>query len=149
MYLITYILCKKQYVEQTQNQLQIRTICHKYDFRHKVDTPVANHFNLPGHLLEEHFEIVIIEQPPILGSKTKSDLLRLEREAFCIRTLETKKPFGIKVESGKSTERDKIIFPLIYNRCNVDIGKIMKDEYLHLQNFLLLSTRLPTNPVTL
>ena len=37
------------------------------------------------------------------------------------------------MESGKSVERDKIIFPIIYNRCNVDIGKIMKDEYLHLQ----------------
>ena len=149
MYLITCNLCKKQYVGQTQNQLRIKTICHKYDFRHEVDTPVANHFNLPDHLLEEHFEIVIIEQPPILGSKTETDLLRLEREAFWIRTLETKKPFGINVESGKSTERDKIIFPIIYNRCNVDIGKIMKNEYLHLQSVLLLSTRLPTNHVTL
>ena len=99
-----------------------------YDIRHEVDTSVANHFNLPGHSLEENFEIVPIEQIPIFGSKTETDLLRLEREAFWIRTLETKKPFGINVESGKSTERDKIIFPLIYNRRNVDIGKIMKDE---------------------
>ena len=37
------------------------------------------------------------------------------------------------MESGKSVERDKTIFPLIYNRHNVDIGKIMKDEYLNLQ----------------
>ena len=36
------------------------------------------------------------------------------------------------MESGKSVERDKIILPIIYNRRNVDIGKIMKDEYLHL-----------------
>ena len=74
------------------------------------------------------------------------------------------------MESGKSTERDKIIFPIIYNRRNVDIGKIMKDEYFHLQTTMkkpinarpviayrknpslidiLVSTRLPTNPVTL
>ena len=53
-----------------------------------------------------------------------------------IRTLETKKPFGINVESGKSTERDKIIFPIIYNRCNIDIGKLMKDEYFHLQTVM-------------
>ena len=74
------------------------------------------------------------------------------------------------MESGKSTERDKIIFPIIYNRRNVDIGKIMKDEYFHLQHTMkkpimappvisyrknpslidiLVSTRLPTNPVTL
>ena len=116
VYLIICNLCKKQYVGQTQNQLRIRTDCHKYDIRHEVNTPVANPFNLPGHSLEENFEIVPIEQPLILGSKTETDLLRLEREAFWIRTLETKKPFGINVESGKSTERDKIIFPISYNR---------------------------------
>ena len=74
------------------------------------------------------------------------------------------------MESGKSMERDKIIFPIIYNRYNVDIRKIMKNEYLHLQsvmrkpimarpvisyrkhlslNDIVVSTRLPTNPVTL
>ena len=136
MYLITCNLCKKQYVGQTQNQLRIRTVCHKYDIRHEVDTPVTNHFNLPGHSLEENVKIIPIEQPPILGSKTETDLLRLEREAFWIRTLETKKPFGINVESGKSMEMDKIIFPIIYNRRNVNIGKIMKDEYLHLQTVM-------------
>ena len=120
--------------------------------------------------MEEHFEIVPIEQPPILGSKTETDLLKLEREAFWIRTFQTKKPFGINVESGKSVERDQIIFPIVYNRRNVDIGKIMKDEYLNLQTVMkkpimarlviafrknpslidiLVSTRLPTNPVTL
>ena len=36
------------------------------------------------------------------------------------------------MESGKRVERDKIIFPIIYNRLNVDIGKIMKEEYLKL-----------------
>ena len=82
-----------------------------------------------------------------------------------IRTLQTKKPFGINVESGKPVERYKIIFPIIYNRRNVDIGKIMKEEYLNLQTVMkkpmarpviayrtnpslkdmLVSTRLPTN----
>ena len=60
----------------------MRTVCHKYDIRHEVDTPTANHFNLPGHSLEGNFEIIPIEQPPIVGSKTETDLLRLEREAF-------------------------------------------------------------------
>ena len=32
------------------------------------------------------------------------------------------------MESGKSVERDKIIFPIIYNRRNVDIGKFMKER---------------------
>ena len=52
VYLITCDLCRKQYVGQTKNQLRIRTVCHKYDIRHEVDTLVANNFNLPGHSLE-------------------------------------------------------------------------------------------------
>ena len=135
-------MCKKynnkkiKYVGQTQNQLRIRTVCHKYDIRHEVDTPVANHFKLPGHSLEENFEIIPIEQPPILGSKTETHLLRLERDSFWNRTLQTKKPFGINVESGKPVDRDKIMFSIIYNRRNVDIVKIMKEEYLNLQTVI-------------
>ena len=63
------------------------------------------------------------------------------------------------------------MFPMIYNRRNLDIGTILKGEYLHLQTVMkksllwraqllhieknpslidiLVSTRLPTNPVTL
>ena len=40
------------------------------------------------------------------------------------------------MESGKSVDRDKIMFPIIYNRRNVDIDKIMKEEYLHLQTLM-------------
>ena len=40
------------------------------------------------------------------------------------------------MKSGKSVERDKIIFLIIYNRRNVDIGKIMKEEYLNLQTVM-------------
>ena len=120
MYLITCNLCKK-----------IIIIIKKLKKK-----PVANHFKLPGHSLEGNFEIIPIEQPPIVGSKTETDLLRLEREAFWIRTLEQKMPFEINVEFGKPVERDKIIFPIIYNGRNVDIGKIMKEEYLNLQTVM-------------
>ena len=78
---------------------------------------MANHFNLSGHSLEGYFEIIPIEQSPILGSKTETNLLR------------------INVESGKSVERDKTIFPLIYNRRNIDIGKTMKETYLNLKTY--------------
>ena len=74
------------------------------------------------------------------------------------------------MESGKSVDRDKIMFPIIYNRRKVDIGKIMKEEYLNLQTVMkkpimarpviayrknpslkdiLVSTQLPTNLATL
>ena len=64
-YIHTYTFKEKEkYVGQTQNQLRIRRVCHKYDIRHEVDTPAASHFNLPGHYQEENFEIIPIEQPP-------------------------------------------------------------------------------------
>ena len=80
------------------------------------------------------------------------------------------KPFGINVDSGKSVKRNKIMLPIIYNQRNVDIGKIMKVEYLNLQTVMkkpimarpviaytkdpslkdiFVSTQLPTNLVTL
>ena len=103
---------------------------HLKPIANRYESFVKNTEDLFIKIIKRNFEIIPIEQTPILGFKTETDLLRLEREAFWIRTLETKKPFGINVESGKSVERDKIIFPIIYNRRNVDIGKIMKDEYL-------------------
>ena len=42
----------------------------------------------------------------------------------------------MNVESGKPVDRDKIIFPIIYNRRIVHIGKIMKEEYLNLQTVM-------------
>ena len=33
--------------------------------------------------------------------------------------------FGINMESGKYVERDKIIFPIIFNQRNVDICKVI------------------------
>ena len=171
MHLITCNLCKTQCVGQTPNHYELEQFVTSMIFDMRlIPTPVANHFNLPGHSLEGNFEIIPIEQPLIVGSKTEADQLRLEREAFWIRTLQTKKPFGINVESGKPVERAKIIFLIIYNSRNVDIGKIMKEEYLNLQTVMkksimarqviayrknpslkgiLVSTRLPTNLVTL
>ena len=43
---------------------------------------------IPSHSLKYNFEIITIEQLPILGSNTETDLFRLEREDFWIRTLE-------------------------------------------------------------
>ena len=72
---------QNQYVGQTPNQRRMATVCHKYDIRHEVDNPVANNLNLP---LDGTFELFPTEQPPILGSRTETVLLRLEREGFCV-----------------------------------------------------------------
>ena len=71
VYLITCNLCKKQYVGQSQNQLRIRTVCHRYVIRHEVDTQVANNFNLPGHSLEENLKSSQLNNPRYLAPKLK------------------------------------------------------------------------------
>ena len=40
------------------------------------------------------------------------------------------------MKSGKSVERDKIVFIIIYNRRNLDSGKNMKEIYLNLQTVM-------------
>ena len=52
---------------------------HKGDILHKRDTPVANHFNLPGHDLKDVFFIGIEKVFPA-GDK----FLRKARESFFI-----------------------------------------------------------------
>ena len=41
---------------------------------------MTDHFNLPGHSLKGNFEIIPVKLPPILGSKTETDRLRLEQD---------------------------------------------------------------------
>ena len=72
-----------------------------YELEHnyrEYDIRDAHKFNLPGHSLVRTFKIIPNEQPPIHGSKTDTDLLRLEPESlFWIRTLETKIQFRINM----------------------------------------------------
>ena len=46
--------------------------------------------------------------------------------------LKQKSHLELILQSIKSMETNIIIFPIIYNRCNVDIGKIMKEEWLNM-----------------
>ena len=48
-------------------------------FGMRLTPPVANNFNLPGHSLEEYFEIVLFEHP-MHGSKIETVIMRLEKK---------------------------------------------------------------------
>ena len=49
IYLITCIKCKKQYVGQTSQQLRSRFTQHRFTINSDNGSPVARHFNSPGH----------------------------------------------------------------------------------------------------
>ena len=70
------------YVGMTTRALHERFTVHRSDIRLKKQTPVAEHFNLPGHSMED-LTIMIIDQ--------EDDVKKLrERERYWIEKLGTK-----------------------------------------------------------
>jgi hypothetical protein len=136
IYLISCKLCQKQYVGETKNRLRCRATRHLSDIRLEEDTHVAEHFNLPDHLVTRDFEIMPIEQLPLSDTTEETDKQRSLRESFWIKELETQWPRGINSDPCLSDQREIIPFTLTYNRKNVEIAKILKDEYHKLQDNL-------------
>lgn len=91
IYLITCLKCKKQYVGQTEQTLRQRMNSHRHTIINNKDTPVARHFNLPGHHIN-HLHVIGIDAFP-----TDNRYLRLNKETFWIHTLQTLEPKGINV----------------------------------------------------
>ena len=60
VYLIECSKCDIQYVGMTKNALQKQFTSHRYDIKNKKETPVAKHFNLSGHSMED-LTIMIID----------------------------------------------------------------------------------------
>ena len=82
VYLIECSKRGKQYVGMTKNPLQKRFTSHRSDIKNKKETSVAEHFNLPGHSMED-LTIMIIDQ--------EDDVKKLrKRERHWIDELETK-----------------------------------------------------------
>ena len=96
IYLITCLKCNKQYVGQTEQTLRQRMNGHRHSIIHKIDTPVARHFNLAGHSID-HLHIIGIDLLPSADLYT-----RLNKETFWIYTLKTLEPHGINVQEQTS-----------------------------------------------
>src|SRR5215469_7608220 len=91
VYLVTCRNCSLQYVGQTGRALADRCTDHRSAIRTKKDTPIAVHFNLPGHSLDD-FSITAIEQLPFCPDALK---FRLMKETTWQNLLQTFYPLGI------------------------------------------------------
>ena len=96
---------------------------------------VDQHFDLPDHSLED-LDIFPIEQPPIFDSKEETESYLDEREAFWICELQTFWPFGFNTNKGAGQKCKILPVTLLYNRRNIQLGKIFKDEFKILQSNL-------------
>ena len=85
-------VCGLQYVGETANPLHIRINGHRSDIHtQKTDKPVAAHFNLPDHTLDD-LQVMGIEK---FHDDTE---WRKHRESYWIFTLDTLAPTGMNLE---------------------------------------------------
>lgn len=92
IYLITCIKCNIQYVGETGRSLSERLIDHRSNIRNKKKTPIAIHFNIPGHSTLRDLRVMAIE-----GIQNPHDPLRVRRkqETFWQSKLGTIHPHGL------------------------------------------------------
>jgi hypothetical protein len=104
VYLITCSLCNKQYVGETQRTLAERLTDHRSNITLQKNTPLANHFNLPGHTFN-HLAVVVIDHVTAAEvASFRSDTWRiksnlLQRESSWQRQLYTYHPKGINLHT--------------------------------------------------
>jgi len=104
IYLITCSLCNKQYVGETQRQLSHRLTDHRSNIALHKNTPIANHFNLPGHSVN-NIQITPICTVTVAEAcscreddrKLKNALLR--KESYWQNQLCTFEPNGINLRN--------------------------------------------------
>ena len=96
IYLITCAKCNKQYVGCTTQQLNIRINHHRTNIFNRRCIHISQHFNLPGHLINQHLKV-----QPIDSAENTKELYRLER--FWILTLRTLSPHGLNIHPGNDT----------------------------------------------
>ena len=89
IYLITCTKCNKQYVGETNRKLKERLQDHKSNIKTFKQTPIAIHFNLPEHNIN-NLKIIPIEKLHF-----DSDKERKRREIEWIKKLNTRYPYGI------------------------------------------------------
>lgn len=97
VYCITCKKCKLQYVGETKRKLMERLREHLGDISANRDTPVAKHFQLPGHSTE-HVKIQIIEILHLDPDLDSSTTRRRHRERYWIYQLGTIAPLGINIK---------------------------------------------------
>lgn len=120
VYLITCSLCKKQYVGETQRKLSERLADHRSNIRTHKNTPIANHFNLPGHSVD-NVQITPIDSVTAVEllsfrdnpGKLKRRLLHLE--SYHQHQLFTFEPHGINLCAINRRPTEGQIEPVLLN----------------------------------
>ena len=99
IYLITCKKCQAQYVGETYRNLGQRFYEHLYSIRNNHDTPVAQHFNLPGHsendIQVEVVTYVYLHVPP--NSLEGTEIRRLVERKW-IHRLKTSHYPGLNIQ---------------------------------------------------
>ena len=84
-------ICPAQYVGETKNSMNYRLTRHRSSHKTKKDEPVAKHFNLPHHTIN-NLKIKGIEYIPSRRHHT-----RILRESYWIETLKTTSYPGLNI----------------------------------------------------
>ena len=89
IYVITCKKCSLLYVGETKRELRKRMYEHLYSIKTNKKTPVAEHFNSPGHNVS-HFLFTAI-----CKIYSKKDAIRKQIELKMINEINTLHPYGI------------------------------------------------------
>ena len=149
VYLIQCKFCPKQYVGETKNPFKTRMNQHASSINcAKTDSPLYNH--LHAHYLDnfpnfQESDISIkslltipIEQPPFGENHSTNRIIRLGRESYWIKTLDTLAPWGLNeklepIPNNPHDRKDKFLpYVVPFSRTANQAGKIVKK---HLANF--------------
>ena len=128
IYLISCKKCPKQYVGETKNTLRQRSSAHRSDIKLKKETPVAFHFNLDDHSIQDLI-ITPIESLDFSATEEDTTKLRQEREVWWIERLNTARPAGLNIHNGSGITPFVVQFNSTANKAS----KIVRTHYNHLQ----------------
>ena len=98
IYLITCKKCLAQYVGETYRRLHKRMYEHLRDIRLHRDTPVALHFNRPGHsTLDIKFEVASFVHMPVPPDSEDGNKIRKSVEKLWIHRMQTNRSAGLNI----------------------------------------------------
>jgi hypothetical protein len=92
IYLITCVKCNIQYVGETGRCLSERLTDHRSNIKTKKDTPIAIHFNIPGHSTMRDLKAIAIEKITDTNNPLRT---RKQKETLWQNRLGTIYPHGL------------------------------------------------------
>ena len=132
IYVIHCKSCSMQYVGETGQTLRYRFNAHKQDVKRGIDTNVSKHFDGFFCKFDSDCKLFPVESVPIIGSDEQNKQIRLERENFWIKKLQTYPPYGLN--TGFDFDKEyPLPFITPYSSAAKVTGLCMKKKYLDFQ----------------